>query len=79
MPHTVRQPLTENETHAIKDDFHRYHTVVHYIWTHDNTHQFKKIIQSLSHTSNAVMQEILRRLCMQLIDLGPKLAKLVMK
>ncbi|CAF3511851.1 unnamed protein product [Rotaria sp. Silwood1] len=79
LPHTVRQALTENETNAIKDDFHRYHTVIHYIWTHDSNHYFQKLIQPLSHTSNSIMQEILRRLCMQLIDLGPKLAKNIMK
>ncbi|CAF3938847.1 unnamed protein product [Adineta steineri] len=79
LPLTVRQPLVENEINAIKDDFHRYHTVVHYIWTHDNNHCLQKLIQSLFHASNSIMQEILRRLCMQLIDLGPKLAKPIMK
>ena len=73
------QPLTESETNAIKDDFHRYHAVLHYIWTHDSNHHFRKLIQSLSHTSNSIMQEIVRRLCMQLIDLGPKLAKALLK
>ena len=71
--------MTENEFNAIKDDLHRYHTVLHYIWTHDHNQYLQKLIQSLSHTSNSIMQEILRRLCMQLIDLGPRLAKLIMK
>ncbi|UJR28969.1 hypothetical protein I4U23_010187 [Adineta vaga] len=79
LPLTVRQPLTENETNAMKDDFHRYHTILHYIWIHDDNHILQKVIQSLSHTSNSMMQEILRRFCMQLIDLGSKLAKFVMK
>lgn len=46
---------------------------------HDGKQTLHKFIQTLSHTANSVMQEILRRLCMQLIDLGSKLAKLVMK
>ena len=63
----------------IKDDFHRYYTVMYFIATHDSNHQFEKLLQSLVHTSNTIVQEILRRFFVQLIDLGPKLAMYLLK
>lgn len=78
-PIHVFKELSTHQCNLIRDDFQRYHDVLHHIWSQDSTNKMQKIVQCLSHTSSTVMQEILRRLCMQLIDLGPKLAKNVMK